>query len=167
MGYVSPLTIATKFGIDVSKLEKIRNRSDCIRNIVDENGNWSEEIVGRMLTRMKKLAETSKEHDRRRRAEKSTDRPTTNRRKPKSTKDKPKTRAKVVKAKTKATRCAKVAKQPSVTYPLISQDISFESFKYQFWLKGDKWRQLIDKPLGDDARQLIDAALEFGYAWRK
>jgi hypothetical protein len=73
----------------------------------------------------------------------------------------------VVKAKTKATRRAKATKLPSVVHPFVSQDTSFESFKYQFWAEGNKWRQLIDEPLGDEARRLIDAALEFGYALRK
>jgi len=161
--YLSANETAAKFGIPVNALDKILNRKDCVKNIVDDTGRFNVEAVAAMLNKMKQAAERTRQWAAKKAAQKTTT---------KATKKTMKKAAKSVQKKKvyRRRRVKQVVHELPADPSALQEKVpgkawsTFSESKRKFWEQNARWERVIDGTLTvQDALQLVNAALEFSY----
>jgi len=164
--FLSANETAAKFGIMAEKLDKILNRKDCPKDMVDDRGYFSVEAVAAMLTKMKKAAESAKQwHDNK--VANKTVKKSTKRTAKKTVKRAVKKTAKPVPTKKACRRksTSAIETAPTVGTAPTATVITFSDYKRKFWEFKGRWAKVVDGTMtSQETLNLVKDALEFGYA---
>ena len=142
--HVTPEKAAESFGITVEKLEKIRKRKDCPKDIVDSEGFYDTEVVEKMLA---KLREQSEQAAKKYLAKKQS-----------------------TESATKKIRCKKTSKRVTAKRSVAKQTgarvvaESLDEYIARFWETDQRWLDFVTQDLNETwMRHFIGEALRFGH----
>jgi hypothetical protein len=151
---------AEKFGITVERLYAILNRKDCPKGIINDEGKFNVEAVGKFLAKLKKVNDKLREFYRQKKEGKAVEAP-------QHTKETKKAAKKASKKAKPAGQCNGTCCKIPNTSPAKSEapKLTYDEFRRKFWEQNRRWELAISGiPTREIMTALVADALEYGYS---